>query len=168
MIGPDHVRTMARYNTWQDRSLYDAAETLGEAERRRDRGAFFGSIHATLSHLMWADHMWMSQLDRWDKPDVGLSGSGTWIDDWAEMKSRRRISDARIVRWAENLPPDALAGDLKWWSGAARKDVAKPVWLVVTHVFNHQTHHRGQVHAMLTAAGAVPDDTDLFLMPSLD
>ena len=165
MIGPEHARAMARYNTWQNRSLYAAAEAIGEAERRRDRGAFFGSIHATLSHLMWADHMWMSRFDRWEKPGVGIPESGRWIDDWTELKSRRRIADARIVRWAEHLAQADLAGDLAWWSGAANREMGKPRWLLVTHFFNHQTHHRGQVHAMLTAAGAQPEDTDLFLMP---
>ena len=164
MIGPDHVRAMARYNTWQNRSLYTAADALGEEERRRDRGAFFRSIHATLSHLIWADHMWMSRFDRWEKPADGLDESRTWVDDWAELKSKRRITDARIVRWAEHLTERDLEGDLAWWSGAANREVRKPRWLLVAHLFNHQTHHRGQVHAMLTAAGAKPEDTDLFLM----
>ena len=56
-------------------------------------------------------------------------------------------------------------GDLSWFSGALQADVSKPMWMLVSHFFNHQTHHRGQVHAMLTSAGAKPDDTDLFIMP---
>ncbi len=163
MIGTDHVRAMARYNTWQNRSIFTAADAVGEEERRLDRGAFFGSIHATLSHLMWGDHMWMSRFDRWEKPRVGIAESVAWIDDWSELKSRRRITDARIVRWAEHLTEPDLEGDLTWWSGAADREIRKPRWLLVTHFFNHQTHHRGQVHAMLTAAGARPDGTDLFL-----
>ena len=167
MIGPDHARTMARYNTWQNRSLYAAAEALGEEERRRDRGAFFGSVHATLSHLIWADHTWMARFDRWDKPEADMADSTRWVDDWAELKSKRRITDARIVRWAEHLTERDLEGDLTWFSGAAKKQVGKPRWLLITHFFNHQTHHRGQVHAMLTAAGARPEATDLFMMPDL-
>jgi uncharacterized damage-inducible protein DinB len=163
-MGPEHARTMARYNTWQNRSLYAAAEGIGEGERRRDRGAFFGSIHATLSHLIWGDHMWMSRFDGWEKPGAGIRESGAWVDDWAELRSKRRISDARIVRWADRLTDDWLAGDLTWYSGAVNREVTKPRWLLVAHLFNHQTHHRGQVHAMLTAAGAKPDDTDLFVM----
>ena len=165
MNGADFARTMARYNTWQNRSLYAAADAIGEDERRRDRGAFFGSIHATLSHLIWADHTWMSRFDRWEKPEAGIRESGSWIDDWGELKSKRRISDARMVHWGERMTDDWLKGDVTWWSGAAKREVSKPRWLLVTHLFNHQTHHRGQVHAMLTAAGARPDDTDLFLMP---
>ena len=167
MRAADHARAMARYNTWQNRSLYAAADAIGEEERRRDRGAFFGSIHATLSHLIWGDHMWMSRFDGWKKPKAGIRESGTWVDDWGELKSKRRISDARIVRWAEGVTDGYLDEDVTWWSGAANQEVTKPRWLLVTHLFNHQTHHRGQVHAMLTAAGAQPDDTDLFLMPDV-
>jgi uncharacterized damage-inducible protein DinB len=164
MIGADHARLMARYNTWQNRSLYDAADGIGDEERRRDRGSFFGSVHATLSHLLWADHMWMSRFDGWEKPAAGIGESAGWVGDWQHLKSRRRITDARIVRWAEHLQDRDLAGDLTWWSGAAGREVSKPRWILLTHMFNHQTHHRGQVHAMLTAAGARPDDTDLFLL----
>ena len=164
MIGAAHASTMARYNTWQNGSLSSAAEAIGETERRHDRGAFFGSIHATLSHLIWADHMWMSRFDRWDKPAVGIAESVAWVDDWAELKSKRRITDARIVRWAEHLADRDLEDDVTWWSGAADREIRKPRWLLVTHMFNHQSHNRGQVHAMLTAAGASPEATDLFLM----
>ena len=73
--------------------------------------------------------------------------------------------DKAITAWADQVSADWLASDLSWYSGAAGRDMVSPVWFCVTHFFNHQTHHRGQVHAMLTAAGAKPDDTDLFLMP---
>ena len=165
MIGRDWCRTMARYNRWQNRSLYAAAEGLGEDARRAGRGAFFGSIHRTLSHLLWADHTWFSRFDRWEKPGGGIAESVRFVEDWADLKAKRRITDARIVRWAEGLNPGALDGELTWYSGAAGREVSKPLAVLVAHVFNHQTHHRGQVHAMLTAAGARPDDTDLFLMP---
>lgn len=166
MIEPEYVRTMARYNTWQNRSVYAAADAIGEDERRRDRGAFFGSVHATLSHLIWGDHVWMARFDGWPKPRAGsIAETATWVDDWSELTSKRRITDARIVRWAEHLGTDDLAGDDTWWSRAVEREVTRPRWLLVTHFFNHQAHHRGQVHAMLTAAGARPEDTDLPFMP---
>ncbi len=165
MITADFVRMMSRYNTWQNRNLYDAADGLSEESRQQDRGAFFGGIHRTLSHLLWADHVWMSRFDRWEPPRVKLAESPGWIDDWSELRSKRRISDARIARWAAALSDEALEGDLAWTSGAEGRDVVRPRAMVVQHFFNHQTHHRGQVHAMLTAAGARPGPTDLFLMP---
>jgi uncharacterized damage-inducible protein DinB len=67
--------------------------------------------------------------------------------------------------WADRLEAAALAGELTWFSGAIGAEVRKPRWLLVTHMFNHQTHHRGQVHCMLTQAGGRPRDTDLPLMP---
>lgn len=166
MITPTYVRDMARYNAWQNASLYAAADPLGEAARRADRGAFFGSITGTLSHLLWADQIWMSRLGGWEKPGVGIAGSPDWVAEWPALREARGAADAKIVEWAGAVEPGWLEGELSWYSGAAGRDVTKPVAVCVAHLFNHQTHHRGQVHAMLTAAGARPGDTDLFLMPA--
>ena len=167
MIGPDHVRTLAAYNRWQNESLYGAADRLSEAQRQEDRGAFFGSIQATLNHILWGDRMWMSRfadLPRPVAPNIPASVDET--ASWNTLKEQRRAFDQEIIDWAAGLAADDLAGDLTWHSGAAGRDVSKPLWLLITHFFNHQTHHRGQVHCLLTAAGARPDDTDLFLMPA--
>ena len=85
--------------------------------------------------------------------------------EWAALVEQRLEMDEKIIDWASGLTDEVLAGDLSWFSGAIQADVTKPLGLLVTHFFNHQTHHRGQVHSMLTAAGATPDDTDLFIMP---
>jgi uncharacterized damage-inducible protein DinB len=165
MISSEFVAKMARYNHWQNDNIYAAAESLDEDARRMDRGAFFRSIHRTLSHLLWADTIWMSRFDGWEVPDVGIPGSGDWVGDWGALKDRRRAADGAILGWADRVSDDVLAGDLSWFSGSLGRDVTKPLTLCVAHFFNHQTHHRGQIHAMLTAAGAVPRDTDLFIMP---
>ncbi len=166
MIDPAYVRALARYNRWQNQSLYAAADGLTDQARKLDRGAFFGSIQATLCHIYWADNMWMSRLSDVAKPGVSIAGSTTFVENWAALKERRAAFDARIVAWADGLHETALAGDLAWYSGAIKQDVVKPRWLAVAHMFNHQTHHRGQTHAMLTAAGAKPADTDLIFMKS--
>ena len=168
MITPDFVRTMARYNRWQNRSLYAAADGLDEAARRLGRGAFFGSIHRTLSHLLWADAIWMSRLSDWEKPDVGIPGSADWVSDWPELVARRAQADEAILDWAAGIDDGDLTGRLRWYSGATGREVEKPRALCIVHVFNHQTHHRGQVHAMLTQAGARPGDTDLPIMTDAD
>jgi len=165
MIGPDHARLMARYNAWQNRSLYGAAEGIGEAERRRERGAFFGTIHGTLSHLAWGDQAWLSRFTGSPAPTVAIKDSPRAFDDWDALKTERARLDAAIAAFAETVAPDWLAADLVWWSASAGREVAKPRWVLVTHMFNHQTHHRGQVHAMLTAAGARPEATDIPFMP---
>jgi len=165
MISATYARTMARYNAWQNRSLYTAAGGLPDAARRADRGAFFGSIHGTLSHLLWGDRMWMSRFAGLDRPPGGIPESAALFVDWADLSAARDETDAAILAWTDGLTDAALAGDYSYWSSAAGREISRPLGLLVTHFFNHQTHHRGQVHAMLTAAGARPEDTDLFLMP---
>ena len=162
---PELCRTMARYNAWQNANLYDAASQLSDDDRRRDRGAFFGSIHATLSHLLWGDTIWMSRFDGWEKPRGAIRDSVDLEPDWDRLRTLRKEADARILDWAGRVDPDWLGSDATWYSGALGREVTKPVGLCVAHFFNHQTHHRGQVHALLTAAGARPGDTDLFAMP---
>ena len=165
MISADYVRGMARYNTWQNGAVYEAAGGLGDKERRRDKGAFFGSIHETLSHLLWADQMWMSRFAGIDPPPGGVETSRNFHHDWHAMSDARRNLDAVIEEWSTRIEPEWLTGSLTWYSSVARKTLTKPTALLVVHFFNHQTHHRGQVHALLTAAGAPTQVTDLLLMP---
>lgn len=168
MIDPGYVLLMARYNRWQNRNLLAAADGLDDAARRRDRGAFFRSIHETLSHLAWADAMWLHRLDGAPRPAGRLADSPAAHPDWAGLTAARAALDAAIVGWAGRVTPELLASELVWYSGALGRQMRSPFASTVAHVFNHQTHHRGQVHAMLTAAGARPGDTDLIIMPAQD
>jgi uncharacterized damage-inducible protein DinB len=164
MIDADYVVTMARYNRWQNQSLYTAASALDDAARRVGRGSFFRSIHGTLCHVLWGDQMWMHRFAGTPKPTVGIAASPDMITDWEALCVARREFDSAIDEWAAALDREWLAGELTWYSGAASREFTAPRTLLVMHMFNHQTHHRGQVHAMLTAAGAHPDDTDLMLL----
>jgi len=168
MISNAFVQRMARYNRWQNASLYAAAETLCHAEQVRDRGAFFGSILGTLNHIYWADRVWMSRFDGGAAPETGITGSTALHGTLAALQAPRHDLDEEIEAWARRVDEAWMAGQLTWMSGAAGRKVTLPAWVCVTHFFNHQTHHRGQVHAMLTSAGAVPEATDLFLMPDHD
>ena len=85
--------------------------------------------------------------------------------DWDGLKRERAAFNDTMVTWADDLDPAWLAGDLTWFSGAQKRDVTKPKWVLVTHMFNHGTHHRGQVHCMLTQAGGKPHTTDLPALP---
>lgn len=166
MITTQHVTTMAAYNRWQNTSLFEAAESLSEADRRRDQGAFFRSIEETLNHLLWADRIWMHRLADFPAPAApDISASVRETASWEELRHAREEMDRRIIDWALGLADADLEGDLTWRSLSADKQFAQPRWLLVTHLFNHQTHHRGQVHAMLTAQGARPQATDLPFMP---
>lgn len=157
---------MARYNHWQNRNLYAATDTLPEDALRKDRGAFFGSIFDTLNHILWADRIWISRLAETEGPQsASLTTSIAECANWPDLQTARKEMDETILAWSDNLHPDDLKGNLTWYSGAAEREMTLAVAKVITHFFNHQTHHRGQVHAMLTAAGAKPGATDLALMP---
>ena len=164
MIAPDWVRLMAAYNAEMNRRLYAAAARLPAAERTRDRSAFWGSIHGTLAHLLWGDRVWMARFAGWPKPALSQRDSATLEPNFATLQAARVEADAGILAWAVTLDADWLAGEMRWFSGSAQREIGAPRALLVTHFFNHQTHHRGQVHAMLTAAGEQTGDTDLFLV----
>ena len=89
--------------------------------------------------------------------DVSLTEPG----DWDVFKARRAAQDAAIEAWADALDGDDLNGVIAWYPGGGDVRVEKPATVCFAHLFNHQTHHRGQIHGMLTAAGAVPEVTDL-------
>jgi uncharacterized damage-inducible protein DinB len=164
MIGVDYVRRMALYNRWQNENLYGAADGLSDEERHRERGAFFGSIHRTMCHLLWADQTWMSRF-RATPPPVPLAELIVQHRNWTSLKSRRSDFDAEIVGWSEATTSDWLAGTHTHFSPSLGREMSASRWLLVSHFFNHQTHHRGQIHCMLTQAGRKPADTDLPMMP---
>ena len=164
MVTPAYVRTMAAYNAEMNRRLYDAAARIPDHDRRQDRGAFWGSLHGTLSHLLWGDQAWMSRFDNWPKPAVIQKQSATMVEDFDELRRLRVDADTRISDWAGRVTDEWLAGDLTWFSPSANLELSKPRSYLVTHFFNHQTHHRGQAHALITACGEKTGDTDLFLV----
>jgi uncharacterized damage-inducible protein DinB len=164
MITPGYVRTMAAYNAEMNRRLYDAAARLSDAQRTEDRGAFWKSVHGTLVHILWGDAQWMSRFANWERPQTPIKESAGMLDDFAALRARRAKADADIVAWAAAVDEAWLAKDMTWFSGAVQKEVSRPNWLLVTHFFNHQTHHRGQAHALLTALGQATGDTDLFIV----
>ena len=163
MIIPAYVQRMAHYNQWQNENQYGAADRLPELERTRQTGAFWRSIHGTLSHLMWGDQIWMRRFEPSLPPPRAASGaeSAAAYPDWDELKRERQAFDTVMIGWANTLTPAWLEGDLTYHSRIAKRDLSLPKWMLVTHLFNHQTHHRGQVHCMLTQAGVKPGDTDL-------
>ena len=165
MPNKDYAILMAKYNLWQNESLLTATQTLTTAERQKDCGAFFGSIQNTFSHIFWGDRLWLSRFAGTKAPSGGIPDSTCVDEDWADFRNTRKAFDLRILQWANEVSPDWFAGDLTWYSGAIDREVTRPKDMLVVHLFNHQTHHRGQIHAMLTAAGTKPDDTDVPFMP---
>ena len=166
MITPAYVRVMAQYNSEMNRRFYAAAAQLTDEQRRQDRGLFWQSLHGTLNHLLWGDRQWMSRFDGWPPNTVPNPQSPTLIHDFAELREARVEADAKIEAYAARIDDARMAEDLVWWSGAAKKEMRKAKTGLLVHFFNHQTHHRGQMHAALAMGGVDPWDTDLFLIMS--
>jgi len=156
---------MARYNAWQNNAILDELRVMDEGELTLDRGLFFGSIFGTLNHLLWGDLVWMSRFDGGQLPDASLQESALLLNGLEAYALLRFQTDGRIKAWAKELKTLDMTGDLTWFSGAANREISKPKAMCIAHFFNHQTHHRGQVHAALTSVGVATHDTDLFLMP---
>jgi uncharacterized damage-inducible protein DinB len=168
MISAPYVQTMARYNVWQNANIYEAAGRLPDAARKENRGAFFGSIHATLNHILWADQMWLMRFGVAPQPAAKSIADGlAQFEDWERLTQERRRFDAVIQDWANGLEPSALEGNLTWFSAGAGRELTSPRALLIAHLFNHQTHHRGQIHALLTGLGIKPGITDLPFGPDL-
>jgi uncharacterized damage-inducible protein DinB len=164
MITPAYARTMAAYNSEMNRRLYAAADSLPEQDRRADRGAFWKSIHGTLNHLVWGDQMWMSRFAGWPKPTVLQADSAGMIEDWEALTDARFAADRGIESWTAQLDATWLEADLVWFSGSVKAERRAPRGFLVAHFFNHQTHHRGQAHALITACEAKTGDTDLMII----
>lgn len=146
-----HFKMLADYNRWANVQVYDAAARLSDAEFHEDRGAFFGSLHGTLNHLLVTDRLWMH---RFNGTGVAPAALGVILhDDLAGLRATRVAEDRRIIAWIETLDAAALAADVTYTSVLRPGAITHPLHLAIAHMFNHQTHHRGQCHTILTALG---------------
>lgn len=158
----DALRTLARYNRFANDRLYDAIAQLPDAERKADRGAFFRSIHATLNHILVGDRIWMARFTGKPQPYTRLDIQP--FEDFGMLRAARREEDAGIEQFFATVSPAFLERSLRWKS-LAGADFEKPVAITALHLFNHQTHHRGQVHDLLCQAGRRDVVLDLIQMP---
>jgi uncharacterized damage-inducible protein DinB len=166
----EQYRSLARYNTWMNDKVYRAARSLSDEKRREDRGAFFKSVHGTLNHLLLADRVWMGRFtgdkeafasrDITGKAIVVTSLSQELYADFDELTQERRRTDEAIEAFVDALEPERLAAEFRYQTmkGDSQSHV---MWWALSHVFNHQTHHRGQVTTLLTQLGADVGVTDL-------
>ncbi|MEO9529107.1 DinB family protein [Roseibium sp.] len=162
---PVLYRRMAAYNALMTERVYAAAGQLSDAERKADKGAFFRSVHSTLNHILFADRAWMG---RFTGRSYEIKGMGVDLyEDFEALKAAHLAMCGDISAFCEELTPKWLAGDLQWTSGMDGIARSRPRWLLVTHMFNHQTHHRGQLSTLLTQAGIDIGVTDLPFMPDL-
>ncbi|MCC2655939.1 MAG: DinB family protein [Panacagrimonas sp.] len=168
-------RLQAQYNRWFNRKLYEAAARLGPEGVALDRGAFFGSILHTLNHIMVGDLIWLRRFaaEHPTRPPVVPVGAEGWPDaerlnqvlytDFEALRAKRDQLDAVIEDWIGGLSEADLDIDLEYRNtqGVAAR---RPFDLLLAHLFNHQTHHRGQVTTLLTQAGQDVGPTDMLLL----
>ena len=155
------VVMFAGYNRWANERLYEAAATLSDADYRADRGAFFKSMHGTLNHLLVGDRIWMRRFT--GEGEVARSLDAILYEDFGELRAARRAEDERILRYANALTDADLAGWFRYRTIVNPVDMEQQLSYALDHFFNHQTHHRGQAHALLTAITGTAPSFDLII-----
>jgi uncharacterized damage-inducible protein DinB len=151
--------TFAEYNRWANRRVYAAASRLTDAQYREDRGAFFRSVHGTLNHLLVADRLWLGRLAGESATPIPLDAIA--YEELAELAAARELEDARICAFAAGLDPARIDAPFRYVRASTGENLEAELGATLDHVFNHQTHHRGQVHAMLTALVGTAPELDL-------
>ncbi|MGV4792371.1 DinB family protein [Rhizobium sp. F40D2] len=144
-------RMFAAYNRWANAQVYAAAADISDAEFRSDRGAFFGSLHRTLNHLMVADRIWMKRFTGTGEAPTSLDA--ILYEERHALAAARKTEDERIIAWTGALDEARLAANFTYSPVSQPIEITQPLWTALSHLFNHQTHHRGQCHMTLTALG---------------
>lgn len=153
-----HFQTLARYNALANRILYDACAQLPDAERKRERPAFFRSIHGTLNHIMVGDRIWLERFEGGQASSGGLDA--ILYEDFEALRAAREAEDRRVQNFAAGLTESFLAGAITYRNNAGLV-YEDPARLLVAHFFNHQTHHRGQVPGLLSQTQVPPPSLDM-------
>ena len=149
---------LARYNAWANHKLYAVAGALTDEDYRADRGAAFKSLHGTLNHLLVTDRLWLARFAGDPAPPYRLDT--ILFDDFAALDAARQAEDTRLISLVDGLDEAALAGTFRYTRASSTERYEQELAPALDHLFNHQTHHRGQAHAIVTAFG--------FAAPALD
>jgi len=152
------LRRLARYNRLANERLYEACAALGDAERKEVRPAFFKSIHGTLNHIMVGDRIWLARFEGGSAPSTDLDA--VLYDSFEDLRTARMAEDRRIEAFFAEVGDAFLAGSIRYRNNEGRI-FDDPVAMLAVHFFNHQTHHRGQVHDMLSQTAVPPPVLDL-------
>jgi uncharacterized damage-inducible protein DinB len=143
----------AAYNRWANERVYDAASQLNDTDYRAERGAFFGSVHRTLNHLLVADRIWMQRFTA--QGDAPSRLDAILFDDFGQLRHARQAEDERIARWIGSLSDADLAGRFRYRPITNPAMIEQDLAPALDHFFNHQTHHRGQLHCLITQLAGV-------------
>jgi uncharacterized damage-inducible protein DinB len=159
----EHFALMAKYNAWANERLYGMASQLSDEQYRRDVGAYFKNLHGTLNHLLVADRIWMWRISGTGVAPTRLDA--TLYEDLAGLTQARRAEDERLVTLVESLTDAQLEGNIEYRTLGGSPPQQQKLREVLAHLFNHQTHHRGQAHGILTTLGVKePDSLDVLWM----
>ncbi len=163
MIDAEYCQLMAEYNRWMNQKVFHACASLSEEELRRDCGAFFKSIYMTLNHIAYADLAFLARFTQEPRavPPLGPDLFGSF----SQLRVERERLDERLMVWASTLSADWLSRTLTYESKVDGLERSVPQWVLVSHLFNHQTHHRGQITTLLTQGGQDVGATDIPFMP---
>jgi uncharacterized damage-inducible protein DinB len=156
-------QTFARYNTWMNENIYSGCAKIPDEQRKKDMGAFFKSIYGTLNHLYVADKMWMARFMGTDLPPYTLSSIA--FENFDDLWAARRTLDAEITAFAATLTDERLAKPFTFKSISYNREFTNTMFIFVMQLFNHQTHHRGQVTTLMKQCDVDPGPTDLPAMP---
>jgi uncharacterized damage-inducible protein DinB len=148
----------ATYNRLANETLYAACAGLSDRAYRRDLGAFFGSVHGTLNHLLLGDTIWMTRFEGGAQSSTDLDA--ILFEEFAALRDAREQMDRRIERFFSDLPAGFENGSVRYVNNAG-VDSSDPLAVILPHFFNHQTHHRAQVHTLLSQLGHAPPVLDL-------
>ena len=165
MISPDHVCTLASYNRWMNERLFTTCSGLDDAVRKQNLGAFFGSLHRTLNHLLDGDLAWLARFR--GEPAAQRLGEDRYAD-FDALAAARAATDQAIEQWAAQVSSAWLAAPMVYASNVDGLTRCLSAWILVTHFFNHQTHHRGQITTLLSQLGVDYGVTDLPWLPTLN
>lgn len=162
----NHFTMFAAYNAWANERLYEAAGALSEDEFNRDVGAFFKSMCGTLNHLLVADRIWMKRFS-------GDGEAPSRLDailhaDLGSLRIARHAEDRRIARYIDSLHPGDLVATFTYTPVSTPDPVTQRLGPALSHFFNHQTHHRGQAHTILSILGKSPPPLDLLFFQRSD
>ena len=155
----DHLCRMARYNRWANERLYAACEKLDDESYKQQRPAFFGSIHGTLNHIIVGDRLWLARLEGLPRPDLKLDDHPFAILD--ALKAARLAEDARMIDLTVGYDDDDMERIISYRMITLPGDIETPLHHCWLHLFNHQTHHRGQIHDQLSQTDVPPPPLDL-------
>lgn len=165
MFPKNYFELMAQYNKWMDANIYQVCLDIPDEDRKKDMGAFFKSIHGTLNHIYYGDLAWLERLrdNKFTPRKIGVD----LFEDFLELKSAQEKMDQEIIDWVQSMTDEKLHESYDYVSNVENFKRTLPIWVLTTHMFNHQTHHRGQVTTLIKQLGYEPGVTDIPWLPSL-